>query len=385
MFVLPGSRVVDLTTTRNPKNHTMAHTKHPHLHLAVATFAAVALAAPIPVKAAPIEVPNWNFEVPRSLYPTGLPDGQNAYIMPSEQSWHQYDNYQNGGTAAYWNPGVGAVGEAVGRWANVGFGGNAPEGNHVGLAVCRWNDNKLPDGNTGVYVRNFEAICQVLENVLFDPTKTYTLTVKVGHVAGSLAEGAGSTPPTNGHPEWHGYFVQLLAGGEETTGGALRDTVYAVNGGTVIAENDNTVTIAANTFESITVTYTPGDLTPEQETALAGLPIQIRLGAYENPSDHSTTSLAAFDSVTLDGPGTAPAAPFMATITPAVAPATGYDIQWPSQAGATYTLFTSTGLATAIDRWTVVEAAIAPTPPKNTYNVPANGPRRFYAVKEVSP
>jgi hypothetical protein len=273
--------------------------------LIAATFAAAALAAFIPAKAAPIEVPNWNFEVPNSVYPSGLADGVSAYLYPSEQNWHQYNYNNNGGTGAFWNPGVGAEGEANSRWANVGFGGNAPDGDQVGLAVCRWNDDKLPDGNNGVYQRDSEAICQVLETVPFDPAETYTLTVKVGRAPGSEAEGGGTIPPTTGgYPEWHGYFVQLLAGGEEVNPrgtGTYAPTVLESNGGTVIAEDNNTVTIAANTFETITVTYTPGDLTSEQETALAGLPIQIRLGAYENPLDHSTKSLAAFDSVTLDG------------------------------------------------------------------------------------
>jgi len=179
-------------------------------------------------------------------------------------------------------------------------------------------------------------------------------------------------------------LVQLLAGGEATTDnvGGFRDTVYAENGGTVIAEDDNTVTIAANTFETITVTYTPGDLTPEQETSLAGLPVQIRLGAYEDPADHSTKSIAAFDEVTLDGPVT-PAVPFVVTITPAVDPNTGYDLQWPSKSGMTYSVLTSTDLTTPIESWTIVATDLAASSPQNTYNVAADGVRRFYVVEET--
>jgi hypothetical protein len=126
-------------------------------------------------------------------------------------------------------------------WVNVGFGGNAPEGDHVGLAVTRWNDDMQRDGATaavGDYVRGFEAICQSLEYMPFDPNETYTVTIKVGHLPKGTIEGGSDTAPTTGGlPEWNGYFVQLLAGGEDTTDkvGGLRDTVIASNGGTVIA------------------------------------------------------------------------------------------------------------------------------------------------------
>jgi hypothetical protein len=73
------------------------------------------------------------------------------------------------------------------------------------------------------------------------------------------------------------------------------------------------------------------------------------------------------------------------TIAPAVDPNTGYDLLWTSQTGAAYTVFTSTDLATPVDSWTVVEADLAASPPQNSYNVPADGVRRFYAIKEITP
>jgi hypothetical protein len=48
------------------------------------------------------------------------------------------------------------------------------------------------------------------------------------------------------------------------------------------------------------VTYSPGDLTTEQDAAIAGLPFQIRLGAHGDLLDHSTESIAAFDEFILD-------------------------------------------------------------------------------------
>jgi hypothetical protein len=91
-----------------------------------------------------------------------------------------------------------------------------------------------------------------------------------------------------------------------------------------------------------------------------------------------------FDDITVTGiPTSAPAAPFVATIVPAVDPNTGYDLQWTSQTGKTYSVLASTDLATPVDTWTVVQTGIAPTPPQNSYNVPSDGPRRFYVIKET--
>ena len=93
-----------------------------------------------------------------------------------------------------------------------------------------------------------------------------------------------------------------------------------------------------------------------------------------------------YDNITVTGvSGAGPAGAFMATIAAAVDPDSGYDIRWPSQSGATYTLFTSLDLDTPIESWTEVEAGIEPTPPQNTYNIPADGPRRFYVVQEENP
>lgn len=90
-----------------------------------------------------------------------------------------------------------------------------------------------------------------------------------------------------------------------------------------------------------------------------------------------------FDDITVTGIPAPAAAPFVATIAPAVDPNTGYDLQWTSQTGKTYSLLASTDLATPVDSWTVVQAGIAPTPPQNSYNVPADGSRRFYVIRET--
>ena len=81
-------------------------------------------------------------------------------------------------------------------------------------------------------------------------------------------------------------------------------------------------------------------------------------------------------------PPPAPESSFQVVITPAVAPATGFDLEWESQSGKRYNLYTSTDLAGPINTWTLLEGDIEATPPANVKNVPEDGPRRFYAVEE---
>jgi len=69
-------------------------------------------------------------------------------------------------------------------------------------------------------------------------------------------------------------------------------------------------------------------------------------------------------------------------ITPAVAPATGFDLEWNSNAGKAYNLRTSTDLDGPISEWDLLAADVAATPPANLVNVQGDGLRRFYAVEE---
>ena len=87
-------------------------------------------------------------------------------------------------------------------------------------------------------------------------------------------------------------------------------------------------------------------------------------------------------SVIEAGGETVPEETFALTITPAEAPGTGYDLEWESQSGKLYNLYTSTDLAGPINTWTLLEDDIEATPPANVKNVPEDGPRRFYAVEE---
>ena len=101
------------------------------------------------------------------------------------------------------------------------------------------------------------GFAQVLTNSMLKAGMLYTLTVEVGNARGYA---------------WPGYMVQLLAGGTPHTPGTGGGT-GPVSGGTLLAEDSNTVSIVEYTFEKVTLTYRydPAD------AALLGEPLQIRL------------------------------------------------------------------------------------------------------------
>ena len=142
----------------------------------------------------------------------------------------------------------------------------------------RYNDDEFHDPTQE---RDFEAAVQLLAET-FDPARTYTLSAAVGRLVGSDFY----------TPLWYGYALQIAVGGTNVDGARYQGRV---EGGTVIAEDYNSQTVPEDTFVTATVTYTPD---PAHED-LAGLPLQIRLAALEDPADHSRTTWVAFDDVTL--------------------------------------------------------------------------------------
>ena len=127
--------------------------------------------------------------------------------------WSGYNNSAGDGVGG-WNPdNTGAI--------FYGYGGVAPEGQNV------------------VWAGDGAGLAQVLNETL-TTGMTYTLTVEVGN---------------SYYYDWAGYKIQLLAGG------------------TLLAEDDSSVAIAIDTFETSTVTYAydPAD------SGLLGEPLEIRL------------------------------------------------------------------------------------------------------------
>ena len=198
---------------------------------------------------ADIPIDNPGFEDPV------LDDGDWNWSMDN-QGWGYFDN---DGYQGSWNPGFETAPDG-----EDGYGGNAPEGQNVGWA-------NPGDGVPG-------GFAQVLTDADATLTAgmTYTLTVEVGN------------PPAYA---WGGYAVQLLAGGTPHTPGDGTNYTGPVTGGTLLAEDNNSVTIASDAFETSTVTYS---YNPALHSGLLGEPLQIRLLALADSEE------VDFDDVSLD-------------------------------------------------------------------------------------
>jgi fibronectin-binding autotransporter adhesin len=118
----------------------------------------------------------------------------------------------------------------------------------------------------------------------FDPNMVYTLSAQVGKLPGSAYYTA----------FWLGYAVQLAAGGTNVSGATYAGSV---TGGTLIAQDVDSLLVPIDTFVTSTVTFRPN----QPAAALAGQALQIRLCALENPADLTFTGTVVFDDVKLDG------------------------------------------------------------------------------------
>ena len=223
-----------------------------------------------------IQVPNGSFEKREDFDP--FTESTDRYFQYALENWRQFDVTINGGPVRVWNPGNPAVPEQITEQGvlDVGFAGQAPDGKYVAAVRTRYNDDVV-EGQ----VRDFEATVQLLPD-MFNPDAAYKLTVQVGRPIGSI----------NYEPNYHGYAVQLAVGGEN-----IGSNPYAgsVSGGTVIAEDYSSLIVPTDGFVTSTVEYVSGSASSD----LAGLPLQIRLCALENPADHSQDSFVVFDNVEL--------------------------------------------------------------------------------------
>jgi hypothetical protein len=196
----------------------------------VAALMLVAAGLSAPAGAADVTVLNSGFEDP------GFTDGNWDFGVPD------WDTYGPGGTSGTWNPD--ATGDIF-----YGYGGVAPEGENVGWLDSGEIDNTPEDPDDDDFTEVEAGIAQILTETLTEGMK-YTLTVEVGN---------------NSYYGWGGYKVQLLAGG--STDGE------EVTGGTLLAEDDNSVAVESDTFETSTVMYTYD----AADEALLEQPLQIRL------------------------------------------------------------------------------------------------------------
>jgi len=249
------------------------------------TVVVVAFALSASAGAAPVTIPNAGFEGRATWDPFTY--GTDKYNWVSNDYWRHFECNNNGGPLRVWKPGdPGNPAHLTTQGiADVGFGGHGAEGDYVVVVRSRYNDNEFHDPPQ---VRDFEAAVQLLNNELFDSTMTYTLSAAVGRMPETEEGGS-----VNYDPNWYGYALQFAVGGSTTDFSKYGGWV---EGGTLLAQDQNSRTVPPNTWVYSTVTYTPNPA----DSIYDGLPLQIRLCALENPLDHALTGWAAFDDVKLD-------------------------------------------------------------------------------------
>jgi autotransporter-associated beta strand protein len=225
-------------------------------------------------------VANPGFEARGAVNP--LPDGYDEFHQWGTEFWRQWQRTSNGGPCRIWNPGTPGCGRQTTGSIDEGFGGNAADGDYI-MVVRSSSSDGANFTTTGATTNYFEALTQLLP-VTFDPAMTYTLTVKVGRPPGS------STYTAN----WLGYAVQLAVGGTNVGGSTFAGSV---TGGTLIAEDVNSLTVPVDGWVTAKVVYTPNPA----NAGLAGQPMQIRLCSLENPLNLTTQGIVAFDDVRFEG------------------------------------------------------------------------------------
>lgn len=266
-------------------------------------FAGVTLAFTLTAGAEPIAVPNPGFE---QLAKVDGNDNFNEFAN-NRDVWRHWIRTENGGPLRVWNPG--ASGVTFQGVLGYGFGGNAPEGNNVQLVYSRYS---LATGGSVLLpapqwdgLNYFSAACVLLDGTIgnpvvpaapFDPTKVYTLTASVGKpplfVTNSGAQNS-TDPRRSPAAVWHGYALQLAAGGSNQTGATFGGRV---DGGTIVSQDSNSRVVPVDGFRQVTTTYFPNPA----DADMAGQFLQIRLAALDNPADLAMTGYVAFDDVKLE-------------------------------------------------------------------------------------
>ena len=191
------------------------------MKLILMLMAAALLALSASAGAYDVAIQNAGFEDPV------LTEGNYNYEVPG------WDTFGPGGGSGCWNPDAdGAV--------FYGYLGIAPEGLNVAWIESGWEDNTPNDPDDDDFTNVDGGLAQVLTETLA-AGMTYTLTVEVGN---------------SYYYAWgEGYKIQLLAGD------------------TLLAQDDNSLTPAIDTFETSTVSYTYDSA----QSALLGEPLEIRL------------------------------------------------------------------------------------------------------------
>ena len=195
------------------------------LRITACAVAGILVASPLLVSSAPIFVKNQSFEIT-----TGMVDPGNEFFFGVNTDWAIYDPNTIVGNGAGSNDiflGTLEPDEVPGEF----FTGSPPEGDQVAILFGFGNGPAHPTAPTGAGEYGIE---QELAAALEANTK-YTLEVEVGNIGEGT--GSGGFFPLDGFP---GYRIELIAGS------------------TVLAIDDDSLSIAEYEFETSTIMFTVG-------------------------------------------------------------------------------------------------------------------------------
>lgn len=266
----------------------------------------------------------------------------------------------------------------------------------AGSAFFKRDGSVVVTNNTGAWVRNVHLnLGSYLNDAKGKSDSLFELSVTISgppKVAGFLSLGfsAVNTPTVQGNfataaVQGIGTIAYRDTGVIDAYGGL--GTANRVTDGTVTATDERTLSVildlrehnGIDQFGSVSFHDSEagplGSYTYVEDRNFGSILLSLQSPAFSPATMGEFSNLTLSRVVEADGP---PAL----TITPAIAPATGYDLEWNSRAGKLYTLRTSTGLDTPAASWDVLEADIVATPPANLLNVQGDGPARFYALEE---
>ncbi|MCF7955663.1 MAG: hypothetical protein K9M75_07675, partial [Phycisphaerae bacterium] len=166
---------------------------------------------------------------------------------------------------------------------------------YVNNPAYHFPEGTIPDGdimlraNSSTSESRADGVAILLGDAAYDPTATYELSVAVGRPL----EVDPPNPNNYTDANWRGYLVQLVVGGQVESTGAGSDNIY---GGTVVAEDANSIDIPRREWRTSVVTLDPSPGLAD----LAGEPIQIRLLTPDDADPaYATQTKVFYDDVKL--------------------------------------------------------------------------------------
>lgn len=274
------------------------------------------------------------------------------------------------------------------------------EGGGSGLALVARSGDPAPGTPDGVNFGNFsDPVLNGAGQIAFRGGLTGTGVTQAndggiwfegGELGLALIAREGDNAPgtPNGVNFSHFSAPVLNGAGQTAFTGSLTGSVNSSNDrGIWATAPDGQLHLIARTGDLFNVSNDP--LTPDPRTIRSLSLTASSAGQAARQTVFNDAGQLAFSAGFTDGSSgifvATIAALFKITITPAIAPATGFDFTWYSHPGKVYDLVTSTDLVTPVSKWPV-HAAYSDIPATGTTTtltaVPVDEPQRFFAVIE---